>query len=98
MMAMAALTDAEARPESEPEKATMQTRSGAGLGTAKTVRSTAKAAIVVAAASTGPAMVLLSNCMRSLVGLLPASCLTQQVQAASLTDCCVNAESLRRSA
>ena len=86
-MAMAALTDAEARPESEPEKATMQTSSGAGLGMARTVRSTAKAAIVVAAASTGPAMVRLSNCMPTLL-LLPA----QQVQAAGLTDRCVNAE------
>ena len=66
-IAIAALTEAEPSPESEPAKATMQTNSGAGLGTPMNRRSTRMAASAVAAASAGPAIARKSNRMAFLV-------------------------------
>src|SRR6478735_3228230 len=64
---MAALVRPEARPLTELAKATMQTKRGAGLGTAMTCRSTKKAIIAVAVAKAGPEIVRQSNCMPVLV-------------------------------
>src|SRR5947209_11934988 len=60
---MAALTMPEARPLSEAAKATMHTNSGAGFGTATSVRSTAMAISAVAVAKAGPQMARQSICM-----------------------------------
>src|ERR1700690_2753891 len=64
---MTALIMPEARPDSEPAKATMQTNSGAGLGTAIRVRSTRMAISAVAVVRAGPGIARQSNCMPVLV-------------------------------
>ena len=61
---MAALAMPEARPESEPAKAMMQTNKGAGLGTPTRLRSTMMAIIAAAVVSAGPEIARQSKCMR----------------------------------
>src|ERR1700688_1084533 len=63
VIAMTALIMPEARPDSEPARATMQTSSGAGLGTAIRVRSTRIAISAVAVVRAGPGIARQSNCM-----------------------------------
>src|ERR1700692_3938665 len=63
VIAMAALIMPEARPERDPAKATMQTNSGAGLGTAIRLRSTRMAISAVAVVRAGPGIARQSNCM-----------------------------------
>src|SRR5438270_4561959 len=53
----------EARPLRDAAKATMQTNSGAGLGTVNSVRSAAMAISAVAIARAGPHMARQSTCM-----------------------------------
>src|SRR4030081_2614566 len=53
----------EARPLSEDANATMQTNSGAGLGTVTKLRSTTMAISAVAAVKAGPEIARQSNCM-----------------------------------
>ena len=64
---MTALIRPEARPLTELAKATMQTNSGAGLGTATKWRSTKKAINAVAVVKAGPEIARQSNCMPVLV-------------------------------
>ena len=61
--AMTALTRPEAVPLIEAANATMQTNSGAGLGTATRWRSTVKAINAVVVVRTGPESARQSNCM-----------------------------------
>jgi hypothetical protein len=64
---MAALIMPEARPLSEPAKATMQTNSDAGLGTATEWASTEMAINAVTVVRAGPQIARQSNCMPVLV-------------------------------
>ena len=64
---MAALIMPEAMPLTELASATMQTNSGAGLGTATKWRSTRKAINAVAVVRAGPEIARQSNCMPVLV-------------------------------
>ena len=64
---MTALISPEAMPLSELANATMQTNSGAGLGTATKWRSTKKAINAVAVVRAGPEIARQSNCMSVLV-------------------------------
>ncbi len=60
---MAALIRPEAMPLIELASATMQTNSGAGLGTVTKWRSTTKAISATAVVNAGPRIVRQSNCM-----------------------------------
>jgi hypothetical protein len=64
---MTALIMPEVMPLMELARATMQTKSGAGLGTATKCRSTRKAINAVAVVRAGPEAARQSNCMLVLV-------------------------------
>src|SRR4051794_2076478 len=90
--AIAALIKPETSPLTEPAKATMQTSSGAGLGTAMTLRSTKTAIRAVAAVRAGPEVAGQSTFMRLFSfdprvkrRRLPGRCGSRDFLASSLT-------------
>src|SRR3954465_5034597 len=90
--AIAALIKPETSPLIDPAKATMQTNSGAGLGTAMTLPSTKTAIRAVAAVRAGPEVAGQSTFMRLFSFVprvkrrkLPGGCVSGDFLASSLT-------------